>query len=135
MASALSRLGMDRAIVVHGYGGLDEASLEGDNKIIFVDKGNLKYSKINVSDFNYQNTSNNELIVSNEESYEDIFESVLNGSAKKAHMDVVALNTALVLWAAGIEDNIENGFNKALYTMSKAKPWSKFLLLKAYLES
>ena len=135
MASALSRLGMDRAIVVHGYGGLDEASLEGDNKIIFVDKGNLKYSKINVSDFNYQNTSNNELIVSNEESYEDIFESVLNGSAKKAHMDVVALNTALVLWAAGIEDNIEKGFNKALYTMSKAKPWSKFLLLKAYLES
>ena len=50
-------------------------------------------------------------------------------------MDVVALNTALVLWVAGIEDNIEKGFNKALYTMSKANPWSKFLLLKAYLES
>ena len=72
MASALSRMGMDRAIVVHGYGGLDEASLEGDNKIIFVDKGKLKHSKINVSDFNYQNTSNKDLIVSNDESYEDL---------------------------------------------------------------
>ena len=61
--------------------------------------------------------------------------SVLNGSAKKAHLDVVALNTALVLWAAGIEDDIEKGFKKALYSMSKAKPLSKFLLLKAYLES
>ena len=135
MASALSRMEMDRAIVVHGYGGLDEASLEGDNKIIFVDKGKLKHSKINVSDFNYQNTSNKDLIVSNDESYEDILKSVLNGSGQKAHLDVVALNTALVLWVAGIEDDIEKGFKKALFSMSKAEPWNKFLLLKNYLES
>ena len=135
MANALSRMGMDRSLVVHGYGGLDEASLEGDNKIIFVDKGKLKHTKINVLDFNYQNESNNELKVSKDESYEDIFESVLKGSGKKAHLNVVALNTALVLWAAGIEDDINKGFKKALFSMSKAKPWSKFLLLKAYLEA
>ena len=135
MASALSRMQMDRAIVVHGYGGLDEASLEGDNKIIFVDKGKLKHSKINVSDFNYQNTSNKDLIVSNDDSYEEILKSVLNGSGQKAHLDVVALNTALVLWVAGIEDDIEKGFKKALFSMSKAEPWNKFLLLKNYLES
>ncbi len=134
MAIALNNLGMERAIVLHGYGGLDEASLEGDNKIIFVNKGQLKYSKLNVSDFNYQNTSNNDLIVSNEESYEDILESVLKGVAPKAHMDVVALNTSLVLWAAGIENDIEKGFEKALFSMRKAKPWDKFLSLKAYLE-
>ena len=134
MASALNNMGMDRAIVVFGYGGLDEASLEGDNKIIFVDKGELKYSKLNVSDFNYQNTSNKDLIVSNGESYEEILESVLNGSGQKAHMDVVALNVSLVLWAAGIEEDIEKGFQKALFSMSKAKPWEKFLRLKAYLE-
>ena len=126
---------MDRAIVVHGYGGLDEASLEGDNKIIFVDKGNLKHSKINVADFNYRNISNKELKVSNDESYEEILKSVLKGSGQKAHMDVVALNTALVLWVAGIEDDIEKGFKKALFSMSKEKPWDKFLLLKNYLES
>ena len=135
MANALSRMGMDRSLVVHGYGGLDEASLEGDNKIIFVDKDKLKHTKINVLDFNYQNESNNELKVSKDESYEDIFESVLKGSGKKAHLNVVALNTALVLWAAGIEDDINKGFKKALFSMSKAKPWSKFLLLKAYLEA
>ena len=134
MASALNKIGMNRAIVVHGFGGLDEASLEGDNKIIFIDKGNLIHSKLNISDFNYQNTSNSKLIVSNKESYEDIFESVLKGSGQKAHIDVVALNTSLVFWAAGIEDDIEKGFEKALFSMSKAKPWNKFLSLKAYLE-
>ena len=53
-----------------------------DNKIIFVDKGKINHSKVNVSDFNYQNTSNNDLIVSNEESYEDILESVLKGTGR-----------------------------------------------------
>ena len=69
------------------------------------------------------------------ESYEDILESVLKGSGHKAHMDVVALNTSLVLWVAGIEDDIEKGFEKALFSMSKAKPWDNFLRLKAYLKS
>ena len=135
MASALSRMGMNRAIVIYGYGGLDEASLEGNNKIVFIEKGNLTHSTLNISDFNYQNISNNNLVVSSGESYEYIFESVLNGSGKKAHIDVVALNTALVLWVAGIEDDIKQGFNKALFSMSKAKPWDKFLLLKSHLAS
>ena len=135
MASALNNMGMERAIVVHGYGGLDEASLEGDNEIIFVDKGHLRYSKLNVSDFSYKNSSNNDLIVSDKDSNEKILESVLKGSGQKAHIDVVALNTSLVLWASGIEKDIEKGFEKALFTISKAKPWDKFLSLKAYLET
>ena len=68
-------------------------------------------------------------------SYENILESVLSGCGRKVHMDVVALNTSLVLWAAGIEADIEKGFEKALFSMSKAKPWDKFLNLKAYLET
>ena len=50
-------------------------------------------------------------------------------------MDVVALNSSLVLWAAGIEDDIGKGYELALNSMRKAKPWDKFLSLKTYLES
>ena len=135
MAYALNKMGMHRAIVVYGYGGLDEASLEGDNKIIFVDKGKLSHSKVNVSDFQYQNISNNNLVVKNDESNEYIFESVLKGTGKNAHIEVVALNAALVLWVAGIEDNLKEGFNKALLSISKGKPWEKFILLRNYLKS
>ena len=71
----------------------------------------------------------------NGESNEYVLESVLKGSGKKAHINVVALNTALVLWVAGIEDNLSEGIKKALFSMSKAKPWDKFTLLKNYLKS
>ena len=133
MASALLKMGMNRAIVIHGSGGLDEASLQGENKLVFVENGKLRFSKINISDFNHENVANEKLVVSDDESNEEILKSVLNGSGQKSHMDVVALNAALVLWAAGIEDDLHEGFNKALFSINQGNPWEKFLLLKTYL--
>ena len=135
MGSALLKMGMNRAIVVHGYGGLDEASLQGENKLVFVEKGKLRFSKINISDLNSNNVSNENLVVSDSDSNEEILKSVLNGSGQKSHKDVVALNSALVLWVAGIEDDLKEGFNKALFSINKGNPWQKFLLLKTFLSS
>ena len=135
MASALCNLGMNRAAVVYGYGGLDEASLEGDNKIIFVEKGQLRNSTLNISDFNHDNISNIELVVSNSDSNEEILSSVLKGSGQIAQNHVVALNTALVLWASGLEDNLHQGFKLAMSSIRSSKPWDKFLLLRNYLSS
>jgi len=126
---------MQRAIVVHGAGGLDEASLQGENKLVFVENGELRFSEINISDINHENIANEKLVVSDLESNEEILKSVLNGSGQKSHIDVVALNSALVLWVAGIEDDLNEGFNKALFSINQGDPWKKFLLLKNYLNT
>ena len=39
MAGALQQLGLDRAVVVHGAGGLDEASLAGPNQLRLIEGG------------------------------------------------------------------------------------------------
>ena len=135
MGRALLNMGMNRVIVVHGSGGLDEASLQGENKLVFVEKGKIRFSTINITDFNHENISNKELTVSESNSNEDILKAVLNGSGRKSHKDVVALNAALVLWAAGIEDDLHEGFNKALNSINRSYPWERFLLLKNYLSS
>ncbi len=75
MASALLRMGMKRAIVVHGSGGLDEASLQGENKLIFVEKGELRFSKLNILNFNQENISNENLVVSKSEQNDEILKS------------------------------------------------------------
>ena len=135
MGSALLKMGMNRAIVVHGAGGLDEASLQGENKLVFVEKGKLRFSRVNISDFNHQNIPNEKLVVNNNFSNEAILQSVLNGSGQDPHKYVVALNTALVFWVAGIEDDLSEGFKKALFSINKGNPWDNFLLLKSYLNS
>ena len=135
MASALLKMGMKRAIVVHGSGGLDEASLQGENKLIFVEKGELRFSKLNISNFNQENISNEKLVVSKSEQNDEILKSVLIGSGQKAHKDVVALNTSLVLWVAGIENDLQKGFKKALSSINNGNPWNNFLALKTFLSS
>ena len=97
--------------------------------------GELRFSEINITDFNHENISNEKLVVSDRDSNEEILMSVLNGSGEKSHIDVVALNSALVLWAAGIEDDLKEGFNKALFSIKQGDPWKKFLLLKNYLHT
>ena len=134
MSLALQKLGMKRAIVVYGYGGLDEASLEGENKIIFLDNGVLNSSTINFSDFNFKNISNNELVVSRDLTNEEILISVLNGKGNKSHISVVAFNTALVLWTSGIENDLSKCINIAFSSIEKGLPMQKFLELKSYLE-
>ena len=133
MAVALDRMGMKRAIVIHGHGSLDEASLEGDNKLIFVDNGQITRSSINISDFGYKNFDNNNLTVTDNTSNEEILELVLNGKAHESQVNVVALNTALVLWAARKEENIEKGIGIALEKMNQGIPWEKLQDLKNYL--
>ena len=134
MALALKKLGLQRAIVIYGYGGLDEASLEGENKIIFLENGALNSSTVNFSDFKYKNISNNELVVSGDLTNEEILISVLNGKGNKSHINVVAFNTALVLWASGIENDLSKCINIALSSIEKGLPMQKFLKLKSYLE-
>ena len=133
MAVALDKMGMKRAIVIHGCGSLDEASLEGDNKLIFVDNGQITRSSINISDFGYKNFENNNLTVTDNTSNEEILELVLKGKAYESQVNVVALNTALVLWAAGKEENIEKGIGIALEKMNQGIPWEKLQDLKNYL--
>ena len=133
MAVALDKMGMKRAIVIHGHGSLDEASLEGDNKLIFVDNGQITRSSINISDFGYKNFENNNLSVKDNTSNEEILELVLKGKADESQVNVVALNTALVLWAAGKEENIQKGIGIALKKMNQGIPWEKFQDLKIYL--
>ncbi len=134
MALALQKLGLQRAIVVYGYGGLDEASLEGDNKIIFLENGVLNSSKVNFSDFKFKNISNNELVVTGDLTNEEILISVLNGKGNKSHISVVAFNAALVLWASGMENDLSNCINIAYSSIEKGLPLQKFLKLKSYLE-
>ena len=78
--------------------------------------------------------SNNDLIVSNDDSYEEYIGICFKRFWSKSSYGCCSFKYFISSWAAGIEEDIEKGFEKALFSMSKAKPWDKFLSLKAYLE-
>jgi anthranilate phosphoribosyltransferase len=54
-----------------------------------------------------------------------ILENVLKGEATPAQIDVVAFNTALVLWVAGVELDLKTAARRASDTLRDGLPWQK----------
>ncbi|WP_320674433.1 anthranilate phosphoribosyltransferase [Prochlorococcus sp. MIT 1341] len=126
MAEALNRLGLRRAVVVHGAGGIDEASLAGPNHLRLLDGGIVKKLMLDPSDLNLETFSMEDLKGGDVETNKYILSSILKGAGTDAQRNVVALNTSLVLWAARLQDDFQEGFEIAKDALSKGTPWSRF---------
>ena len=130
---ALKGMGLKRAVVVHGAGGLDEASLAGPNQFRFLDKDIIRSESINPSDLGLTEISNESLKGDDLQTNAHILMSLLKGEGNKHHKDVVALNTALVLWTAGIEDDLSLGVERSLECLNTDKSWLLFQHLTDFL--
>ena len=77
--------------------------------------------------------SNDELKGGNLQKNKEILMAVLKGNGSRPQSQVVALNTALVLWAFGIENNLRKGVERAMYSLENESAWNKFKQLKQFL--
>ena len=130
---ALKGMGLNRAVVVHGAGGIDEASLAGANQFRFVDKNSIKDEIIHPSELGLSEISNESLRGDDLQTNSQILISLLKGHGNKYHKEVVALNTALVLWASGIEDDLSLGVKLSLNCLNTDKSWLLFKQLRDFL--
>jgi anthranilate phosphoribosyltransferase len=133
MAGALALLGLRRAVVVHGHGGLDEASLSGPNQLLLMEEGRLTSMSLNASDLGLIAAPPSALSGGDGTTNARILEEVLQGGGSDAQRDVVILNTALVLWAAGQVDQIADGIAPARSALAAAAPWARLEALRAAL--
>ena len=135
MSIALKGMGQKRAIVVHGSGGLDEASLAGENQFRFLENGLIRAESFAPSDLGLIELSNETLKGDDLKTNSEILISLLKGQGERAHKQVVAFNTALVLWASGIEDNLTLGVKKSLDCLESDKSWRLFVQLRDFLSN
>tara|TARA_Y100001968_G_scaffold324866_1_gene365104 strand:+ start:1051 stop:2088 length:1038 start_codon:yes stop_codon:yes gene_type:complete len=133
MSIALRGIGLERAVVVHGAGGLDEASLAGENQFRFLANDSISSEVIHPSDLGLSEVSNETLKGDNLQTNSQILKSLLKGEGNKHHIEVVALNTALVLWVAGAENNLSLGVKRSLDCLNTNKAWLIFKQLRDFL--
>ena len=132
MSKALKGIGLKRAVVVHGAGGLDEASLAGSNQFRFLDGDSIKSQIIHPSELGLSEISNESLKGDDLQANSQILMTLLQGEGNKYHKEVVALNTALVLWVSGVEDNLSFGVKRALDCLNTDKSWLLFKQLSSF---
>ena len=123
-AEALARLGLERAVVVHGAGGLDEASLAGPNTLRLVEAGQIRGAELDPGALGLQVAPIEALAGGDLALNRSILEAVLQGRGSQPQRDVVALNAALVLWAAGRADSVAEGLDQARQALASGLAWT-----------
>jgi len=135
MAGALQRLGLERAVVVHGAGGLDEASLAGPNELRFIEAGAIRTLQLSPDELGLATADLEALKGGDLDCNQTILQQVLQGRGEPAQRDVVALNTALVLWAAGIDKDLSSAAARAAEALDQGLPWTRLEALRQHLAS
>jgi anthranilate phosphoribosyltransferase len=113
LAEALSRLGVDDALVVAGEDGLDEVSLTAATRGMRVTMGGATTPFHTTPDALGLESAPAELILGGDAALNvEIFSSVLRG-VPSAHARLVAMNAGVALMVAGVEPDARQGVRRA----------------------
>jgi anthranilate phosphoribosyltransferase len=107
-----------RAIVAHGHGGLDELSLGGANRVLVAADGAVQpESVIDASDIGLSRAENEALRGGDPTHNAAVVRGVMSGEIRGPIRDVVVLNAAAALLAAGAVTNLVAGASLAIASL------------------
>ena len=109
LAHVLGALGAHKAIVVSGYGGLDELTTTGPNRVSIYEKGETRSIELDPLDFDLKPAHVSELLGGDPPENARILRGVLSGEVDGAKHDVVLLNAGAALVAGGLCDDFRDG--------------------------
>ncbi|MFJ7747245.1 anthranilate phosphoribosyltransferase [Peribacillus sp. NPDC097295] len=130
-AEVLHKLGRKRAVVVHGAGSMDEASLQGENSLVLLEEGDIIPYTLHPEEVNLPIYGNEEIRGGNAKENANIMLRILKGG-KGAYRDTVLLNAGLGLFAHGTATTIEKGISLARESIDSGSALAKLETLIAY---
>ena len=130
LAEVLQLLGVKRAMVVHGGGGLDELSLEGTNKISFLHDGIIDTMYVKAEDVGLQAAANQELRGEDPVENAKLTERILNGSEQGPRLDVILLNAAAAFMVADVVPDFKAGIAYARKIITDGGAYQKLQMLQ-----
>lgn len=112
MVEVLARLGSERVIGFHGHGGLDELSTSGPSTVVELDNGEIRRWTVVPEDLGLAPAPVDELGGGTADDNARIIRLLLDGETG-ARRDIVLLNAAAGLVAAGIASDMVEGVARA----------------------
>jgi anthranilate phosphoribosyltransferase len=131
LAEALSMLGLHRALVVHGSDGLDEVTTTGSTRVGEVREGQVHTYEVTPEEFGLQRATLEDLAGGDAVCNARLIREVLEGK-KSARRDVVLLNAAAALVAAGRADHLRDAVPLATNALDSGAALVKLQALIAF---
>ncbi len=131
LAEALSMLGLHRALVVHGLDGLDEITITGPTRIAEARDGSVRSYEIEPEEFGMTRAALHEISGGDATENAAIIRAILSGE-KSPRRDVVLLNAAAALVAAGKADRIGEAVPLAAHSIDSGAAKAKLEALSTF---
>jgi anthranilate phosphoribosyltransferase len=131
VAATLAELGVERAFVVHGAGGLDEISLAGETMVAEVRDGAIRRFTVTPDEFGVARAPLESIRGGTAAENAAIIRRVLEGKPGPAR-DIVVVNAAAALVAAGIAANFREAAGLASFVISSGAASEKLASLAAF---
>ena len=125
LAGIVRAQGVKRAFVFHGVEGLDEISISASTRISELNNKLISTYIFTPERFGLQSASIAVLHCDNAVNSAQICKVILTGREDSPRADVVALNAAAALAAAGLAKDLQSGFQKAKETLHKGLAYKK----------
>lgn len=135
LAHVLADLGARSALVVNGYGGLDELTTTGPNRVSHLKDGVVNTYEIDPLDYGFEGANIHDLLGGDAPTNAAILRGVLDGSLRDAKRDVVVLNAGAAILAAGKVDELTAGIKMAEDVVDSGKAMEKLDGLIAFSRS
>lgn len=113
VAKVLDKLGVKKAVVVHGMDCLDEVSPSAPTLVCELKNGYYRTTEIKPEDFGLTRGRKEELVGGTPEENAAITRGILNGTIGGTKRNAVLLNAGLAFYAAGAADTMAEGVKKA----------------------
>jgi len=120
MAEALKMLGTRYAMVVHSDG-LDEISTLTKTKILELKDGQIATKELNPQELGIELADIEDLTVTDAKTSSSVLREILSGQENGPRKDIVILNAAAAIIAAGMADNFASAIKKAEASISEGK--------------
>jgi len=118
MAQALKMLGTRYAMVVHSNG-LDEISTVTTTKILELKDGQITSKELNPQELGIGLADIEDLTVTDAKTSATVLREILSGKESGPRKDIVILNAAAAIIAAGMADDFASAINIAAASISK----------------
>ena len=128
VAETLAELGVQRALVVHGVGGLDEISTVGETIVAEIKNSSIVRYQLRPEDFGVPRARLESLRGGGVAENAAIIRDVLRGQ-KGPKSDVVAVNAAAALVVAGISSDLRQGMELATAALASGAAAEKLAAL------
>lgn len=123
-AKVLQQLDRKRAILINGAGGIDEASLAGENYLVIADPTEIKEQIIHPNQLGLPLINNEKIKGGTAKENSEILLSVLHG-IKSPYYYTVLLNSAIGIYAANKADSIAAGLELAKQSIQSGAAFKK----------